>query len=119
MFSSSVAVPRYLAENLLSIDSSPNEVVIAMKSKEYGLTFLPVQSDLREWTFIGAELVAWVIKCINGYDTKVQAVSLGQKLLDEKYIVHASLSPSQKFMDGFYLYSMQHDPNKGRFKNEI
>ncbi len=44
----------------------------------YGLSFLPEQDGLRNGTFISAEAVAWMIKSLDGINTKIDAVQLGQ-----------------------------------------
>ena len=33
---------------------------------------------MRQWTFISAEAVAWIIKSVDGVDEKQDAVELGQ-----------------------------------------
>ena len=47
----------------------------------YGLTFIPQQAGLREWTFISAEAVAWFIKSVDGCNSKLDAVTLGQVII--------------------------------------
>ena len=52
--------------------------LISFEICRYGLSFLPEQAGLRQWTFISAEAVAWMIKSIDGIDGKPSAVELGQ-----------------------------------------
>eukprot|EP00794_Sanderia_malayensis_P014226 gene14226-15709_t len=100
-----IAIPSKLPpEHALHSNCPLEDVVKAMQNEEYGLSFLPEQEGLRNGTFISAEAVAWMIKSIDGINTKVNAVQLGQRMLDAKLIIHASQSAAQCFVDGMYLY---------------
>ncbi|XP_057295818.1 GATOR complex protein DEPDC5-like isoform X1 [Hydractinia symbiolongicarpus] len=96
-------------EHSLSITSPLQDIVQAMLNPKYGLYFLPKQDNLCNNTFISAEAVAWMIKSIDGCHGKHDAVSLGQRLLQGKFIMHASESLWQNFIDGFYLYYIKEE----------
>jgi len=96
-------------EHILSIHSPLPEIVRAMLNQKYGLHFLQKQDNLRDNTFISVEAVAWMIKSVDECNTKTDAVYLGQRLLDGRFILHASESVRQSFVDGFFLYFIKEE----------
>ena len=96
-------------EHCLSIKSPLQDIVKLMLDPGCGLHFLPRQDELTIHTFISAEAVAWMMRSVDGCVTKDDAVKLGQRLLEEKCIVHASESVCQRFIDGFFLYYIKQE----------
>ncbi|CAH1232898.1 DEPDC5 [Branchiostoma lanceolatum] len=101
-------------EGKLTLTSPPEVIIKAMKDSTTGVGFLPDQRDLPANSFISAEAVAWVSEAVDGVVSHLQAVELLQKLVEDHYIVHASLNPGHPFCNGFFLYCILSEENRKR-----
>ncbi|XP_066303261.1 GATOR1 complex protein DEPDC5-like isoform X6 [Branchiostoma lanceolatum] len=101
-------------EGKLTLTSPPEVIIKAMKDSTTGVGFLPDQRDLPANSFISAEAVAWVLEAVDGVVSHLQAVELLQKLVEDHYIVHASLNPGHPFCNGFFLYCILSEENRKR-----
>ncbi|XP_078679765.1 GATOR1 complex protein DEPDC5-like isoform X3 [Branchiostoma floridae x Branchiostoma belcheri] len=101
-------------EGKLTLTSPPEVIIEAMKDTNTGVGFLPDQRGLPANSFISAEAVAWVSEAVDGVVSHLQAVELLQKLVEDHYIVHASLNPGHPFCNGFFLYCILSEENRKR-----
>ncbi|XP_035692025.1 GATOR complex protein DEPDC5-like isoform X6 [Branchiostoma floridae] len=101
-------------EGKLTLTSPPEVIIEAMKDTTTGVGFLPDQRGLPANSFISAEAVAWVSEAVDGVVSHLQAVELLQKLLEDHYILHASLNPRHPFCNGFFLYCILSEENRKR-----
>ncbi|KAI8504988.1 GATOR complex protein depdc5 [Branchiostoma belcheri] len=104
-------------EGKLTLTSPPEVIIEAMKDTNTGVGFLPDQRGLPANSFISAEAVAWVSEAVDGVVSHLQAVELLQKLVEDHYIVHASLNPGHPFCNGFFLYCILSEENRKRDKS--
>ncbi|XP_078600096.1 GATOR1 complex protein DEPDC5-like isoform X7 [Branchiostoma floridae x Branchiostoma japonicum] len=101
-------------EGKLTLTMPPEVIIEAMKDTTTGVGFLPDQRGLPANSFISAEAVSWVSEAVDGVVSHLQAVELLQKLLEDHYILHASLNPRHPFCNGFFLYCILSEENRKR-----
>ncbi|XP_064612475.1 LOW QUALITY PROTEIN: GATOR1 complex protein DEPDC5-like [Liolophura sinensis] len=87
----------------LSVMSPSQDIIDAMMDPNEGFQFL-TNPGLPPLCFVSAEGVHWCLAHIRGVNSPSQGIQLIQKLMNEKYIGHASRNSRHRFIYGFYLY---------------
>ncbi|CAL1534400.1 unnamed protein product [Lymnaea stagnalis] len=75
-----------------------------------GISLIQNQAGLPLNSFISAEAVEWCRSRIVGVDTVKQAVTVMQRLMDDKMVFHCSGNAQHHFIYGFYLYYVPQKP---------
>ncbi|XP_041349030.1 GATOR complex protein Iml1-like isoform X2 [Gigantopelta aegis] len=99
-------------EDRLSMSSTSSKLIEALLDDKDGLFFLPKQTGLPQNCFISEEAVSWCQQFVHGVTTIDHAVTLMQRLMDDKLVYHSSGNDKHKFIYGFYIYCIP--PSKGK-----
>ncbi|GLH03982.1 uncharacterized protein GBIM_09784 [Gryllus bimaculatus] len=92
------------SEISLKSTASHAEILEAMRHPEKGVGFLTQHPSLPSYTFVSADAVQWLIAHVEGVQNEECAVSIMERMLQEKVVCHASGDFAHPFIVGFYLY---------------
>ncbi|KAK7794438.1 hypothetical protein R5R35_003809 [Gryllus longicercus] len=92
------------SEISLKSTASHAEILEAMRHPEKGVGFLTQHPSLPSYTFVSADAVQWLIAHVEGVQNEERAVSIMERMLQEKVVCHASGDFAHPFIVGFYLY---------------
>ncbi|XP_022819867.1 GATOR complex protein DEPDC5 isoform X5 [Spodoptera litura] len=90
-------------EPKLKANSSLAEIVDRMRNPQLGVGFLQQTVSLPSHTFVSIYAIHWLQANMEGV-TYERAMSIMEKLLQEKLICHASGDTTKRFVVGYYMY---------------
>ncbi|KAJ8973342.1 hypothetical protein NQ317_004654 [Molorchus minor] len=89
---------------LLKQNATGTEIIEAMKHPTNGLSFINLQQNFPNLTFITADAVNWLITHMEGISTIEKGIQVMQSLHKENLIRHAAGNATSPFLFGFYLF---------------
>ncbi|CAH1990123.1 unnamed protein product [Acanthoscelides obtectus] len=89
---------------LLKQNATSAEIVEAMKHPTAGLSFINLQPNLPNLTFVTGEAVNWLMTHMEDVTTVEQGVHIMQTLHKEQMICHCSGDVTRPFLYGFYVF---------------
>ncbi|KAI7859494.1 hypothetical protein BDC45DRAFT_216782 [Circinella umbellata] len=92
----------------LSRDSKSKDIVVAMRDPKAGVKMFDRRWHFKVYrnSFVGSEMVDWMVGQFDDISTREEAVALGNALMERSPPLFVSSSNRHAFLDGHYFYRL-------------